>query len=112
MHPDPVADDELAGVYDAETLAAVDRWAPRTGAEPSGRRPVGRAGPAAGAVLTALALGLRDVLEGDDEGTAHVELDPGFDDAEPRWITFLPVFGAPRASRIVVRPWLAPGAAP
>jgi hypothetical protein len=101
-------DDDLATVYDADTLAALDRWAPRGGAEPARGRRQGRGGVGAGALLAAVAFGLRDVLDGDDDGTAHVELDPGFADSGERWVTFLPVFGAPRASRIVIRPWLAP----
>ncbi len=99
--------DDLADVYDADTLAALDRWVPRAGVEP--RRRIGRRGGlAGGALLSAVALGLRDVVDGDDAGQAHVELDPGFDDLGERWVTFIPAFGVPRASRIVVRPWLAP----
>jgi hypothetical protein len=55
-----------------------------------------------------MAFGVRDALDGDDDGVAHVELDPRGDDAGERWVSFLPVFGEPRASRIVIRPWLAP----
>ncbi len=99
--------DDLAEVYDAETLAALDRWAPRAGVEP--RRRIGRrSGLAGGALLSAVALGLRDVLDGDDAGRAHVEVAPESDDPGERWVTFIPVFGVPRASGIVVRPWLAP----
>lgn len=92
----------LEEVYDAETLAALDRWAPGAGAEPLRRG--GRVG--AGALLVGLALGLRDAFD-DDRGDPVVEPDPGGGPEEGRWVTFVYVPGAPAASRIIVRPWLA-----
>jgi hypothetical protein len=94
----------LAEIYDDDTLAALDAWQPRTGAEPSRR--LGRAG-LAGVVLTSLALGLRDVLDDDDDEDI-VEYRPDAGDPGERWVTFVHVPGAPGASRLVIRPWLAP----
>jgi hypothetical protein len=94
----------LEDVYDDATLAALDAWAPRRGAEPPKR--LGRAG-LAGLVLTSMALGLREALEGDDE-EAIAEFRPEAGDPAERWVTFVHVPGAPAASRLVIRPWLAP----
>jgi hypothetical protein len=100
----------LEQVYDDETLRALDGWTPARGAEPF-RRPTTR-GRVAGAMLTASALALRDLLEGEDpEGEPIIELDPADGAGPPQWVTYLHVPGAPQASRIVVRPWLAPSAA-
>jgi hypothetical protein len=94
----------LADIYDDETLAALDAWQPRQGAEPPRR--LGRAG-LAGLVLSGLALGLREVLEDDDDDDL-VEYRPEAGDPGERWVTFVYVPGAPGASRLVIRPWLAP----
>lgn len=94
-------------LYDDETLAALDGWAPGAGREPSTRGRVGRGG-LAGLMLTGLSLGLRDTLDGLTEEEPVVELRPDDVDAEDRWVTFVHVPGLPRWSRIVVRPWLAP----
>jgi len=90
-------------LYDDETLAALDRWTPGTGAEPPRRR----SGVGAGALLVGMALGLRDVLE-PYRADPVVEPDPAAPTDEGRWVSFVYVPGAPAASRIIVRPWLAP----
>lgn len=62
-------------------------------------------------MLTGMALGLREVLDPEPPSDAVVELRPDADDAGARWVTFVHVPGAPGASRLVIRPWLAPSAA-
>lgn len=103
---------ELDELYDEATLAALDRYRPptRAGSEaaPARARGVGSGGRLAGAVLTATAFALRDLLEGEDDDAAVEELRPEAGDPGGRWVTFLHVPGAPQASRIVIRPWLAP----
>ncbi|WP_208027380.1 hypothetical protein [Rhabdothermincola sediminis] len=96
-------------LYDEATLSALDGWAPGHGREPSTRGRVGRGG-LAGVAVAGMVLGARNVLDGLDEDEPVVELRP--DGAEPgdRWVTFVYVPGLPARSRIVVRPWLAPGA--
>jgi len=78
--------------YDDATWDAVDRWH-------AARRPVPaevasgwRAGIGATALMTAVALGVQDVL------------DPKHNDPIIEEIDLVP--GAPRASRAIVRPWL------
>ena len=53
-------------------------------------------------------LGLQEVFDPRNEREEVVELRPEGDASDDRWVTFLYVPGAPRASRILVRPWLAP----
>ena len=62
----------------------------------------------AGVALNAMVLGVGEVLDGERAHEAVVELRPGAVDAELRAVTFVMVPGVPRASRIVVRPWLLP----
>jgi hypothetical protein len=100
----PLVEPSLEDVYDDATLAALDAWQPRRGAEPPKR--LGRAG-LAGLVLTSMALGLREALEGDDDEPL-AEFRPDAGDPAERWVTFVHVPGAPSASRLVIRPWLAP----
>ena len=90
-------------LYDDETLAALDRWAPGAGAEPARRR--SRVG--AGVLLAGLALGLRDALDA-DRGDPVLEPDPAGGSVKARWVSFVYVPGSPAASRIIVRPWLTP----
>lgn len=59
------------------------------------------------ALLAGTTLGLRESFEGEGDHEALVELDPDVEPAE-QWITFIHVPGQPRASRIIVRPWLRP----
>jgi hypothetical protein len=81
MHDDVPGFDEL---YDPEVRAALDAWSPRPPAPPSplpSRVVRWSRGSAAGAVLTGLALGLREVLDPrrDDEAIV-IEVDA---DGEP-----------------------------
>lgn len=96
---------ELEELYDHRTLAALESG---TG-EPNRRewRPRG-ARPGFGALMTGAALGLQEILDPRSDRDAVVEFRPGDGEPEGRWVTFLYVPGAPHASRIVVRPWLAP----
>jgi hypothetical protein len=96
---------ELDELYDEQTLAALDRGAVRSGGH--WRPPSARPG-LAGVMLAGSALALRDLLETEPDTDAVVEFRPEDGDPAPRWVTFVYVPGAPRASRIVVRPWLAP----
>jgi hypothetical protein len=101
---------ELEELYDEATVAALDRWRPG-GPNPAGRRPGGsgssRSG-LAGAVFVATALAVREVFVGEREDEAVVEFDRAPDREAGEWVDYLHVPGAPHASRIVVRPWLAP----
>jgi hypothetical protein len=112
---DPEVTDHLQEIYDEETLAALDSWssgrrAAPVDAEPS---PVPGAVPRRGprglgmALLAGTTLGLRETFEDEGDHEALVELDPDVDIGE-QWITFIHVPGDPRASRILIRPWLAP----
>jgi hypothetical protein len=98
---------ELEELYDERTLAAVDRGAGEPTPDPW--RPAARR-RGVGALLTGMALGLCEVLDAELPGDAVVELRPDVDDAAERWVAFVLVPGAPAASRLVVRPWLAPDA--
>lgn len=59
------------------------------------------------ALLAGTTLGLRESFEDEGDHEALVELDAEVEPAE-QWITFIHVPGRPRASRIIVRPWLQP----
>lgn len=99
----------LDDLYDPATLAAIEAWARRRVAGVDG----GTSGPAtAGGVrglgaslLAAGLLGLADALEGRDDHHEVVEEAPEPAVADEA-VTFRFVPGDPRASRIIVRPWL------
>lgn len=96
---------ELEELYDARTLAALDAG--------RGEPPPARWQPTStrarwGSLLVGTVLGLQEVLDPRPE-REEVELRPDDSAAAERWVTFVHVPGAPRASRILVRPWLAPG---
>ena len=110
---------ELDELYDAETLGAIESWArgrvagqpagPRAAPtdeplEPAGRRDLRSFGTGA-AMLAAGMFGLADALQPEKTRPTTVEYapDPSGDD-QP--VTFLFVPGDPRASQIIVRPWL------
>jgi hypothetical protein len=96
---------ELEDLYDERTLRALDAG----GAEPASLPWSPRsARPRIGALVTGTVLGLGDVLDPRRERDAVVEFRPDEGDPDDRWVTFVHVPGAPRASRILVRPWLAP----
>jgi hypothetical protein len=106
--PDPDAPD-LEELYDEHTLAALDRAGRGAGHEPwrtASRRP-----RLAGALLSATALALQDVFDPAPDGDAVVELRPdAIDPDHHQWVTFVFVPGSPRASRLIIRPWLAQSA--
>jgi len=113
---DPAATDPLEALYDEETLAALDSWSSgrRAVADDSASSPAPAAAPRRGprglgmALLAGTTLGVRETFESEGDHEALVELDPDIDVGE-QWITFIHVPGNPQASRIVIRPWLAPG---
>jgi hypothetical protein len=102
----------LEAVYDEATLAAVDSWTPPRRPAPSEAArplPAGWRGLTAGVALNAMVLGVGDAL---DDGPVHeaiVELRPAVDGGVDQPVTFVMVPGAPRASRLIVRPWLLAG---
>jgi hypothetical protein len=90
-------------------VARLDRRArPQSTVGPD-RRPAPTGWPrraATGALITGLALGLREVLAPAEDEPVIEEIDPNglVDPDQPVWFVF--VAGAPGASRIVLRPWL------
>jgi hypothetical protein len=103
--PDPAP--ELEELYDERTLAAIDGRTDRIEGEPW--QPTARRRSLGSAVLTGMALALREIYDPPPDGDDVVEIRP--DSGEPpdeRWVTFLFVPGAPEASRLIVRPWLSP----
>ena len=102
-----MACDDFEDVYDDVTRRALDRW-PRSHEPPSPVVATGlRAGLGAGALLTAAALGVPDVLEPKrhDPVIEEIDLDAYASNHEMR-VTYFHVPGAPKASRAIVRPWL------
>ena len=104
---DAVPPRDLTELYDDATLAALDAWGAgdrRAAPVPAGARGW-RGGAAAGALLTGLVLGVRDVLEADtdDEPVLEVEV-PGPDPGAAVVVHLVPFAAA--ASVAVVRPWL------
>ena len=99
--------DDFEDVYDDVTRRALDRW-PRAHEPPLPAVATGwRANVGAGALVTAVALGVHDVLEPTrrDPVIEEVDLDSfAFGDEVP--VTYFHVPGAPKASRAIVRPWL------
>lgn len=65
-----------------------------------------RRGSAMGAVVASLVLGAREALDPEGAHEAVVELDPVPGRVRPGPVTFVHVPGSPRASRILLRPWL------
>ncbi len=129
IDPGPVADrDEFpadfAFLYSADELAEIDRRRiapPEPGAAgtadaeadadadvvdapaPAGR--VRRLG-ASGAVLAGVMLGVGEALEPDREKQSIIEFAPDKVAEDEQLVTFHMVPGDPRASRLVIRPWL------
>src|SRR5258707_8946568 len=93
-------------VYDDATWDVVDRWQVPRRRVPAEVASGWRAGVGATALMTAVALGVQDVLESkhDDPIIEEVDLDELWSDDLP--VVYHHVPGAPRASRAVVRPWL------
>lgn len=71
---------------------------------PPSRSRVGR--PISGLMLAAAMSGLGEVLEPEKQRPAMVEFDPGHDHFSDRPVQFVFVPGNPKASRIILRPWL------
>lgn len=101
---------DLDGIYDPATLARLDRPVRTRSESPDGGRPTTtgrwRRGTATGVLITGLGLGLREVLAPAPNEPVIEEIDPNglLDREQP--VRFVLVEGAPRASRIVLRPWL------
>jgi hypothetical protein len=96
---------DLDDLYDERTLAALDRAGCSGDREPwraPSRRP-----RLAGALLSATALAMQDILGPVPDGDAVVEFWPDGIDPDRQWVTFVFVPGAPEASRLTIRPWLA-----
>ncbi|MBI2704708.1 MAG: hypothetical protein HYX32_05380 [Actinobacteria bacterium] len=95
---DPAHDGDAIGDAD-EPREVVPEWAP-----PPVRSRVGR--PLSGLMLAAAMSGLGEVLEPEKNRPAMVEFDPGHDHFSDRPVEFVLVPGCPKASRILLRPWL------
>ncbi|MEY2431916.1 MAG: hypothetical protein QOC92_1641 [Acidimicrobiaceae bacterium] len=98
--------DDLADLYDDVTCAVLDRQdTARTPASPevaSGWR----AGVGATALLTAVALGVHDVLEPKRRAPVIEEIDlDTLGPSERAPVVYHHVPGVPKASRAIVRPW-------
>jgi cobyrinic acid a,c-diamide synthase len=94
----------LEELYDDRTLAALDRAA----VQPHPRAIETRRPRLAGALLQASSLAMRDVFEARSDKDAVVEFRPDEGNPPEQWVTFVYVpGGAPWASRLIVRPWLA-----
>ena len=121
---EPGAEPEpFEAAYDAATLAALDAWSPRNlgrtgpgsgagsalGREPARSGQRGWRGLTAGVALNAMVLGVGEALSDDGAHEAVVELRPEAPVDEHRPVTFLMVTGLPRASRVILRPWLLAG---
>ncbi|MEZ5143981.1 MAG: hypothetical protein R2726_15900 [Acidimicrobiales bacterium] len=102
----------LEAIYDEPTLRRLGAGAPADEAPPDGaaRSSAGRARSSAMALaLTAALAGVREALEPDEGHVVEAEVDPGWEAFADRPVQFVPVWGDPRASVVLVRPWLAAG---
>lgn len=120
---DTPAEAPLEALYDAATLRrlgvpvppavaeadAIDTdSAPGRGWSADGPDRVGRARSSAMALaLTAALTGVREALEIDEGHVVEAEVDPGWEAFADRPVQFIPVWGDPRASVVLVRPWLS-----
>jgi hypothetical protein len=93
----------LESLYDDRTLELLDRGQRR---RPSPVPSRWRQRTAAGAVVTALAIGVREVLEPErrDEIVEEIDTDGLLDPTLP--VRYIHVAGAPKASVAIARPWL------
>jgi hypothetical protein len=103
-HPDPADPSPgvapaLDEIYDDEVLARIEAGA--------GRRPITRRGGLAGAVVAGALIGVGEALDPERAASHLIEFVPDEIDEDTQLVTFHLVPGDPRASRIVVRPWLA-----
>ena len=94
-------------VYDDATWDVVDRWHTPPRRLPAEVASGWRAGLGATALMTAVALGVQDVLEPKRRRPVIEEID-----LDALWsggelpVVYHHVPGAPKASRAIVRPWL------
>lgn len=121
VEPDDVdtpAEAPLEELYDAATLRRLGVPAPTAdvagpdavdaGSRPDGSQRPGRARSSAMALaLTAALTGVREALEIDEGHVVEAEVDPGWEAFADRPVQFIPVWGDPRASVVLVRPWLS-----
>jgi hypothetical protein len=93
-------------VYDDATWDVVDRWHVPRRRVPAEVASGWRAGVGATALMTAVALGVQDVLEPKhhDPIVEEIDLDGLWPDDVP--VVYHHVPGLPSASRAIVRPWL------
>ncbi len=109
----------LEAVYDEATLrrlgvalpadvsASSDPSSGPSGAAGSAAR-AGRASASALALaLTAALRGVGEALDPDEGHVVEAEVDPGWEAFADRPVQFVPVWGDPRASVVLVRPWLS-----
>ena len=98
---------ELDDVYDDVTRAALDRWNRSPKPVPAEVASGWRGGVAATALLTAVALGVQEVLEPKRRAPVIEEID-----LDTLWrgddlpVVYHHVAGHPKASHAIVRPWL------
>jgi hypothetical protein len=94
----------LEDVYDDETVALIERAArPPLGTE--GSAPRGRSGMT-GLLMAGMMTGVAEVLDPDRLQPEMVEFSPDVPDPETMPVQFVYVHGDPKASRLIVRPWL------
>lgn len=97
--------DDLADVYDDVTCAVLDRWQTARKPEPAEVASGWRAGLGATALLTAVALGVHEVLEPKRRTPVIEEIDlDALVPSEHAPVVYHHVPGYPKASRAVVRP--------
>jgi hypothetical protein len=96
-------DDDL---YDDSTWDAVDRWHVPPRRLPAEVASGWRVGLGATALMTAVALGVQDVLEPKRHAPIIEEIDLGTLWSDELAVVYHHVPGAPTASRATVRPWL------
>jgi len=102
--PDDADADDL---YDDGTWALIERWNAERVQVPAEVAHGWRAGMGATALYAAAMLGVQDVLEPERRTPIIEEIDlDAF--GQNQWVTYHHMPGAPRLSRAVVRPWLAP----
>jgi hypothetical protein len=102
----PVDIDEL---YEPRIVARIDRqivgneWSrPR----PERTRPVIRKSRLGGAMLAGAMIGLGELVEPEKAKTVVIEFAPEHLDPNHQLVTFVMIPDNPRASRLIIRPWL------
>lgn len=101
------ADLEFEAIYDDATAARLQRSGPRRSAIHRPSRPTGwRRGAVTGTLLTGLALGLQEVFDPPPDEVVLEEVDLDGLPHTGEAVSVVLVEGAPRASRVILRPWL------